>query len=88
MPPAAWVLLQKYPDVVSTSTTHLLPLHGISHSIETTSRPVINKARRLDPEKLQCAKTEFQELEAAGIIRLSNSPWASPLHMVKKKDCS
>jgi hypothetical protein len=68
------MLLQKYPDVVSTGTTHPHPLHGISHSIETSGRPVFAKARRLDQEKLQCAKKEFQELEAAGIIRRSNSP--------------
>ena len=86
--PAAQALLQKYPDVVSTGTTHPHPLHGISHTIETTGRPVFAKARRLDPGKLQSAKAEFQELEAAGIIRRSNSPWASPLHMVKKKDGS
>ena len=88
LPLAAWELLQKYLDVVSTGITHPHPLHGISHSIETTGRPVFAKARRLDPEKLQCAKKEFQELEAAGIIRRSNSPWSSPLHMVKKKDGS
>ena len=88
LPLAARELLQKYPDVVSTGITHPHPLHGISHSIETTGRPVFAKACRLDPEKLQCAKKEFQELEAAGIIRRSNSPWSSPLHMVKKKDGS
>jgi len=88
LPTAAQALLQKYPDVVSTGNSHPHPLHGISHSIETTGRPVFAKARRLDQEKLQCAKKEFQELEAAGIIRRSNSPWASPLHMVKKKDGS
>jgi transposase InsO family protein len=88
LPPAVQMLLQKYPDVVSTGTTHPHPLHGISHSIETSGRPVFAKARRLDQEKLQCAKKEFQELEAAGIIRRSNSPWASPLHMVRKKDGS
>ena len=86
--PAVRKLLQKYPDVVSTSSQHPHPLHGISHSIETTGRPVFAKARRLDPVKLADAKREFQELEAAGIIRRSNSPWASPLHMVKKKDGS
>ncbi len=42
----------------------------------------------LDPEKLHIAKTEFRELEKAGFIRRSNSPWASPLHMVPKKDGS
>ena len=44
------------------------------------------KARRLDPEKLASPKQEFSAMEKAGIICRSNSPWSSPLHMVKKKD--
>ena len=31
-------------------------------------------------------KAEFSAMEKAGITRHSTSPWASPLHMVKKKD--
>ncbi len=53
-----------------------------------TGRPVFAKARRLDPDKLRQAETEFCKLEAADIIRRSNSPWSSPLHMVRKKDGS
>ena len=41
---------------------------------------------RLDPDKLRVAKEELAKLEAAGIIRRSDCPWSSPLHMVKKKD--
>jgi hypothetical protein len=33
------------------------------------------------PEKHRIAKEEFLTLEKAGIIRRSNSPWASPLHL-------
>ncbi len=39
-------------------------------------------------EKLAAAKAEFAALELDGIIRRSSSPWASPLHMVKKPDGS
>jgi len=35
---------------------------------------------------LACVKKELLELEQAGIIGCSNSPWSSPLHLVKKKD--
>ena len=46
------------------------------------------KFRRLDNTKLAAAKEEFHRLEQEGIIRRSNSDWASPLHMVQKTDGS
>ena len=58
----------------------------VQHVIETTGRPVFARSCRLDPDKLKTAKQEFCKLELAGIIRRSDSPWASPLHMVKKSD--
>ncbi len=62
--------------------------HGVEHHIHTGSHPpVFAKARSLDPQKLEIAKAEFKKLESAGIIR-SKLPWASPLHMVPKKDGS
>jgi hypothetical protein len=42
----------------------------------------------MDPEKLEIAKAEFKRLETACIVRRSKSPWASPLHMMPKKDGS
>jgi hypothetical protein len=56
--------------------------------VENKGRPVFAKARRLDPDKLSAAEAEFRHLEAAGIVRRSDSPWSSPLHMVRKKDGS
>ena len=62
--------------------------HGVEHHIVTKGRPVTAKFRRLDNTKLAAAKAEFLQLEKEGIVRRSNSDWASPLHMVKKSDGS
>jgi hypothetical protein len=62
--------------------------HRVEHHLETRGPPIASPFRRLDMEKLVAAKAEFAALERDGIIRRSSSPWASPLHMVKKPDGS
>jgi hypothetical protein len=63
-------------------------MHGVKHHIETKGRLVTAKFRRLDQMKLKAAKEEFSKMLAAGVICRSSSCWASPLHMVRKKDVS
>jgi hypothetical protein len=77
-------LVAEFPAVVNKSKVLPRVTHNVEHIIETTGRPVSNKYRRLDPERLAAAKAEFAELEQQGIIRKSSSNWSSPLHMVKK----
>ncbi|GFX78929.1 transposon Tf2-9 polyprotein [Trichonephila clavipes] len=60
--------------------------HSIVHYIETTSRPVTAKARRLAPDRLRIAKAKFENMITLGHMRPSKSNYASPLHMVPKKD--
>jgi hypothetical protein len=60
----------------------------VEHHLETRGPPIVSPFRQLDAEKLAAAKAEFAALERDGIIRRSSSPWASPLHMVKKPDGS
>ena len=59
---------------------------NIEHFIHTDGRPVSSKFHRLSPEKLKVAKSEFDTLLQSGIIHPSSSPWASPIHMVPKKE--
>ena len=58
--------------------------HGVEHHIVTTGSPLHSRPRRLNADKLATAKEEFAKMEQLGIIRRSNSPWSSPLHMVQK----
>jgi Reverse transcriptase (RNA-dependent DNA polymerase)/RNase H-like domain found in reverse transcriptase/Integrase core domain/Integrase zinc binding domain len=81
-------LLSNFPTIVGDGSGTPRPTHGVQHHVTTKGAPVFAKARRLDGDKLRIAEEEFRKLEAAGIIRRSNSPWSSPLHMVPKKDGS
>ena len=79
-------LLHQYPALCMPINTHTQPKHNVRHHIETSGRPSHAKPRRLAPERLRDAKAEFAHMEKLGIVRPSCSTWASPLHMVKKKD--
>ena len=79
-------LLDEHPDLYRPKFSAEIPKHGVQHYISTQGPPVYARARRLPPEKLSIAKKEFDEMEALGIIRKSNSPWSSPLHMTPKPD--
>ena len=54
--------------------------------IDTKGPPVHQRARRLGPLVLKQIKQEFDDLIKQDIIQPSNSEWASPMVVVKKKD--
>ncbi len=69
------LLLQKNSSILRTVDVMPEPTHGVKHHIHTGSHPpVFEKARCLDPQKLEIAKAEFKKLESAGNIRRSKSP--------------
>ena len=83
-------LLAEYADVItSKGFSATVPKHPVRHSVSTDPGPLVfAKASGLDAEKLESARKEFTAMEAAGVIINSNSPWASPIHMLKKPDGS
>lgn len=80
------VLLKQFPGITQSQHSINNTTHDVTHHIITSGQPVFAKPRRLAPNMLKAAKAEMQSLLDAGICRPSSSPWASPLHMVKKKN--
>jgi Reverse transcriptase (RNA-dependent DNA polymerase) len=81
-------VLESFPEVLGAKGKLPPVKHKVQHSILTSGRPVTARFRRLDAAKLAAAKKEFLKMEEESIIRRSSSGWASPLHMVPKKEGS
>ncbi|CAG9101459.1 unnamed protein product [Plutella xylostella] len=79
-------ILTKFPDILRPMSLKAPAKHDVIHHIETTGPPVYAKPRPLPPDKYKVAKEEFERMIDMGICKPSKSPWASPLHIVKKKD--
>lgn len=79
-------LLASFPVLTTPTFSSAVARHGVEHHIATVGPPVYARARRLDSAKLAIAREEFLTMERLGIVRRSDSPWASPLHMVTKAD--
>lgn len=80
-------ILAEYPEITRPAGTPGIAKHHTTHHIRTTPGPPVScPPRRLAPDKLKIAKQEFEAMIANGTARPSDSPWASPLHLVSKKD--
>ncbi|BHF75335.1 hypothetical protein SprV_0501843100 [Sparganum proliferum] len=77
-------LLLQHPNIIKPQFLSGEIQHDVVHHIRTSDPPVFARPRRLAPSRLQAAKAEFERMLQLGIIRPSESPWASPLHMMPK----
>ncbi|VDP69629.1 unnamed protein product [Echinostoma caproni] len=76
---------REFPDLTQPSYELASVTHEVTHTIIAKSQPVTAKPRRLTPKKLAMVRVEFDHMLQLGIIRPSNSPWSSALHMAPKK---
>ena len=77
-------LLRKFPNISRPCYNESAVKHSVTHHIRTTGPSVFCRPRRLAPDRLKIAKSEFDHMLQLGIIRASDSSWSSPLHMVPK----
>ena len=81
-------LLDECPELTTLAFSPDKAKHGGQHYITTEGPPVYARARRLAPDQLAAAKAEFDKLRKLGIVRRSNSAWASALQTAPKPDGS
>ena len=82
-------LLCEFSDVFSQGPHDLGRTDLVQHRIDTRdASPIRQPPRRLPLSKQKDAAETVEDMEREGIIEPSNSPWASPIVLVKKKDGS
>ncbi|CAE1297154.1 unnamed protein product [Acanthosepion pharaonis] len=77
-------ILNRYPDLIQPLAGTGPAKHQTQHQIKTSGQPTFSHPRRLPPHKLEYAQKEFNNMLKDGFIRPSDSPYASPLHLVPK----
>ena len=81
-------LFQEFSDVISQGEDDLGCTPLLQHTIETEGPPLCQPYRRQNPAVRREEMAQVQQMLSSCVIRPSNSPWASPVVMVKKKDGS
>ena len=74
---------------MATSLEELPGCDVLKMHIETGQHPPVNrKGFRHSPQDKAEIRRQVAEMERAGIVQCSDSPWSSPLILVNKKDVS
>ena len=81
-------LFKEFQDVFSQGDDDLGNTPLLEHGIETHGPPLRQPYRRQNPAVCREEMTQVQQMLSSNVIRPSNSPWASPVAMVRKKDGS
>ena len=80
-------LLANYEDVFSLPGSRLGRSSKVQHRIDTgTHPPIRQKARRIPTAQHPMYREEMAKMKELDIIEPSDSPWASPTVLVRKKD--
>ena len=81
-------LFKEYSDIFSQGEEDLGNTPLLEHAIETHGPPLRQPYRRQNPSVRREEMTQVQQMLSSNVIRPLNSPWTSPVVMVRKKDGS
>lgn len=81
-------LLRLFPSCFSNHQYDIGRTHLIEHAIATTGDPIRQHVRTIPQAQRKVVQQMLQEMLDHGIITRSQSPWASPIVLVHKKDNS
>ena len=80
-------LLEEYEDIFQSPDEPLGRTDVVKHHIDVQGHPPIKQApRRLPYHRQEIVKEELKKMLDQDLIRPSDSPWASPIVLVTKKD--
>ncbi len=82
-------LLNSMPEVFSLHDLDYGCTSQVKHQIRLTDEtPFKHRARPIHPQDIDAVRNHLQELMTAGVIRETESPFSSPIVVVRKKDRS
>ena len=82
-------LMRRYQDIFALESMELGKTDLVKHIIRVENPvPFKERYRRIPPHQFEEVRKHLAEMEEIGAIRRSNSPWASPVVLVRKKDGS
>ncbi|KAG1465265.1 hypothetical protein G6F56_004924 [Rhizopus delemar] len=81
-------LIQKFKDIFDWNNDTIGYTQLISHRIivDDNAQPISHRPYRLSPIESEYLQQEIQKYCKLGVISPSNSPWAAPVILVKKKN--
>ena len=82
-------VIKKYSFLFAMNSLDLGRMDMVKHHIELNNyTPIKDRYRRIPPHQYEEVRRHLKEMLDIGAIRRSNSPWASPVVLVRKKDRS
>ena len=82
-------LITEYQDIFALKDTELGHTKLIKHEIKLLNdKPFKERYRRIPPQQFEEVRKHLEEMVNIGAIRKSQSPWASAIVLVRKKDGS